>query len=623
MKNAFVIVTLAGVLTACGTPGQAPPAAVPAAPVAAPAAASVAAAQAAAAAPAAAPSSSPFAWSVERTTPERAEPGEAALQDEPALPNVALTSELLYKLMLAEIDFKNGNWEGPFVIMMTAAQQTRDPRLAQRATEIALASRQGEPTIAAVRLWRELAPQSDEAAQYYLGFVVLSDDISDAEAIFRSRLAAAAADERGLLLFQTQQLLGRAKDKAAASAMLDRLVAPYAATLEGRIALAQAALGRGDKEGARREAQAALTVKPDAEIAVLMLAQASADEAGAQALLARFLKAHPNAREVRAAHARLLAGARQFGPAREELRTLLKGQPDNPGTLYALGIVSLQMNDSAGAEGYLRRFVDVAGRQSDGSADTARAYSLLAQLAEDRGDSGAALALLDKIDEDERGWFGARLKRAQLMGKGGDVAGARALLAKLAVPTELEQVQVLLTDAQVVRDAGQQQDAYALLQAGVVKFPGNADVLYDFAMLAEKMARFDEMEQALRKIIVLAPDHHNAYNALGYSLAERNVRLPEAFELIGKALQLAPNDPFIMDSMGWVQFRMGQLDAAEKQLRQAYALRNDAEIAVHLGEVLWQKGQQADARKLWREARNKDPKNDTLKSTLARLRTSM
>ena len=116
-----------------------------------------------------------------------------------------------------------------------------------------------------------------------------------------------------------------------------------------------------------------------------------------------------------------------------------------------------------------------------------------------------------------------------------------------------------------------------------------------------------------------SPDNHHAYNALGYSLAERNVRLPEAFELISKALQLAPDDPFIMDSMGWVQFRMGNLRAAETQLRQAYALRSDPEIAVHLGEVLWQKGQQADARKLWREARNKDPKNDTLKSTLSRL----
>ncbi|WP_426115630.1 tetratricopeptide repeat protein [Massilia sp. PWRC2] len=617
MKNAFVIVTLAGVLTACGTAGPVPvPAAAAVVPVPAAAAAAAAANGNAAPAAIAAP-----AWSVERTTPVTAEP--VALQADPQLPNVALTSELLYKLMVAEIDFKNGNWQGPFMVMMGAAQQTRDPRLAQRATEIALASQQGEPTLAAVRLWRELAPQSDEAAQYYLGIVVLSDDISDAEGIFRSRLAAAAGGDRALLMFQTQQLLGRAKDKAAASAMLERLVAPYSRTLEGHLVLAQAAFGRGDKARASVEAQAALALKPDSEIAVLMVAQVSADEAAAQALLGRFLKAHPNAREVRAAHARLLAGARQFGPAREELRTLLKGQPDNLSTLYALGIVSLQMNDSASAESYLQRFADAASGQSNGDIDTARAYSLLSQLAEERGDSGAALAWLDKIDDDERGWFAAQLRRAQLLGKRGDVDGARALLAKLATSTEAEQAQIVLADAQVLREAGRLQDAYVLLQTALTTFPGNADVLYDVAMLAEKMGRLDDMEQALRKVIAQVPDHHQAYNALGYSLAERNIRLPEALELITKALQMAPDDPFIMDSMGWVQFRMGNLNAAEKQLRQAYALRSDAEIAVHLGEVLWQKGQQADARKLWREALNKDPKNDTLKSTLARLRTSI
>ncbi len=614
MKNAFVIVTLAGVLTACATPaGQAPAVVTP------PVAATPVAATAGVPPPPTAPGLAD--WSVERTTPESADPEDPKPQQR--LPAVALTSELLYKLMAAEIDFKKGNWEGPYVIMMGTAQQTRDPRLAQRATEMALASHQGEPTMAAIRLWRELAPDSDEAAQYFLGFVILSDNIGEAEAIFRSRLSAASPAERGLLMFQTQQLLSRAKDKAAASAMLERLVAPYAATLEGRIVLAQAAFTRGDKERARQEAQAALQLKPDSEIAMLMVAQVSTDEKTAQALLAQFLKANPNAREVRAAHARLLVSARQFGPARDELLTLLKAQPDNLTTLYALGIVSLQMNDAVNAESYLLRFTEAASRQADSDVDTARAYSLLAQLADDRGDRKAALAWLDKIEEDDRGWFGAQIKRAQLIGKGGDVAGARKLLAGLAAPTEVEQSQVLLADGQILRDAGKSEEAYNLLQAGMGKFPSNADVLYDFAMSAEKTGHLEEMEKALRQVMAQSPDNHHAYNALGYSLAERNVRLPEAFELISKALQLAPDDPFIMDSMGWVQFRMGNLRAAETQLRQAYALRSDPEIAVHLGEVLWQKGQQADARKLWREARNKDPKNDTLKSTLSRLRTSM
>lgn len=634
MKNAFAIVTLAGLLTACATPAGKAPAAQPLpASAMASGTASATASGTAPLAPGAGVPPPPQAaaapvWSVERTTPAGPDldldgPAQAQAQAGPPLPNVALTSDLLYKLMKAELEFKQGNWQGPYVTMMGAAQLTRDPRLAQRATEMALASRQGEPTLAAIRLWRELAPDSDEATQYYLGFVVLSDDISDAEAIFRSRLATASPGERGLLMFQTQQLLGRARDKAAASAMLERLIAPYARTLEGHIVLAQAAFTRGDKARAQQEASAALAMKPDSEIAVLMVAQVSADEQAAESLLGRFLKTYPNAREVRSAHARLLVGTRQYAAAREDLRTLLKADPEKLSTLYALGIVSLQLNDARGAEAYLLQFTEAAARQPDSDADTARAYTLLDQLASDRGDSKTALAWLDKIDAEDRGYFDAQLKRAQIIAKGGNLDEARKLLKQLPAPTDGARAQVLLTDSQLLRDAGRFDESYGQLREGVKRYPDNADILYDFAMAAEKTGHLDDMETALRQVMAQAPDNHHAYNALGYSLAERNVRLPEAFALISRALELAPGDPFIMDSMGWVQFRMGNLSAAEAQLRQAYALRNDPEIAVHLGEVLWQRGQQAQARKLWREARNKDPGNDTLKATLVRLRASM
>jgi tetratricopeptide (TPR) repeat protein len=176
-----------------------------------------------------------------------------------------------------------------------------------------------------------------------------------------------------------------------------------------------------------------------------------------------------------------------------------------------------------------------------------------------------------------------------------------------------------MAHAQILRDAGQLEAAFKVLGEGAQRFAGNPDLLYDYALLAEKLGHLDIMESTLRKVIAQAPDNHHAYNALGYSLAERNIRLPEARELIDKALSMAPDDPFIMDSAGWVQYRLGNLKRAEELLRRAYGLRSDPEIAVHLGEVLWQKGEKADAQKLWREVRAKDPKNDALKSTLARL----
>jgi tetratricopeptide (TPR) repeat protein len=550
---------------------------------------------------------------------------KAELEAETArLPKVELTSTLLNQLLRAEFAFRKGDWQGPYLTMMSLAQQTRDPRLARRAAEMALAARQPEDTLAAVRQWRQLDPQSDEATQYYLGMVILSDNISDAEEIFRKRIEGAPAKVRGVVLYQVQQLLSRAKDKEGANAMLERLVAPYRGTLEGHVVLAQGALARGDKAAAQREARAALAIKPDSEIAVLTLAQAGENEAQVGELLAKFVAAHPDAREVRAARARLLVNDKQFEAARSEFLLLDKQQPDNVTTLYALGVLSTQLNDPAGAERYFARFVDILGRNPEDDRDPSRALLILSQLAEERGDIKAAVGWLDKLpDGDEKAAFGAQLRRAQLLGKGGDLPAARRLLASLKPAEPAAQAQLMATEAQVLRDAGQAEQAFILMQEATRRFPTNPDLLYDFALLAEKTGHLEVMEKSLREVIRLAPDNHHAYNALGYSLAERNVRLEEARALVEKALGMAPEDPFIMDSMGWVQYRLGNLDAAEAHLRRAYGLRRDPEIAVHLGEVLWQRGKQADAQKLWREARAKDPQNDTLRSTLARLRLSL
>lgn len=591
MKNAFAIVTLSGLLSACAV----------------------------------APHQQGAAPAAEAPAPLVQEAGsEAAAAPDEKLPHVELTSRMLYQITKAELDFKNGDWQGPYLTMLSLAQQTHDPRLARRASEMALSAKQLDDALAAVKLWRKLAPDSEEASQYYLGLVVLSDNPADAEGEFKSRLERATPATRGLVMFQMEQLLLRAKDKAAAAAMLERLVAPYGNTMEAHVVLSQAAFARGAADEARREAEAALALKPDSEVAVLTLAQAIGDEARASALLAKFLAAHPKARDVRGAYARVLVNGKQFEAARREFQVLLKDQPDNAATLYALGILSLQVNDSPGAEQYLTRFVEQMDKAPDEERDPSKALLILSQLAEERGDLKAALQWLDKVpDDDAKVVFGTQLRRATLQAKLGDVEGARRLLATLEPADALSQAQVVDTEAQILRDAGKVPEAYALLQGAVKRFPANNDLLYDFALLAEKAGHPDVMEATLRQVMTQAPDNHHAYNALGYSLAERNVRLQEAFELIDKALKMAPGDPFIMDSMGWVQYRLGHLNEAEAQLRRAYALRSDPEIAVHLGEVLWQKGQKADARKLWRAAHAKDPHNDTLRSTLTRLHLSL
>jgi tetratricopeptide (TPR) repeat protein len=564
-----------------------------------------------------------------------AEPGQEKVMAEPvvaadteggdeSLPSVPMSSDLLFKLMKAELEFRSGQWQGPYVTMMGTAQLTRDPRLAKRAVDMALAAKQPKESMAAVRLWRELAPRSDEAAQYFLGFVILSDDFTEAEPIFARRLEDAAPARRGMAIFQIQQFLSRAKDKAKADAMLARLLQPYQGMLEAHLVLAQNAYARGNTETALKEARAAMAQKPDSELAVLTLAQVTSDQAEVTTLLTAFLDAHPGAREVRAARARVFVNQKQYDQARGEFLTLLAGQPDNLGTLYALGIMSMQLNDAPGAEKYFTRFMAVLAENPNDERDPSKVLMILSQLAEERHDYKAALQWLERIEPgDSRSFFSAQLKRAQLTGKQGDLDAARKLLDDIKTGEPQDDAQIVLAHAQILRDADQLEAAYAVMQAGAQRFPNNTDVLYDFALLAEKTGRLDVMEVALRVVISQAPDSHHAYNALGYSLAERNVRLPEALELIEKANKMAPDDPFIMDSLGWVNYRLGKLDQAEQWLRKAHALRGDAEIAVHLGEVLWHKGQKAEAQKLWREVRSKDPKNDALKSTLARLNPNL
>ncbi|MRV75046.1 tetratricopeptide repeat protein [Duganella sp. FT92W] len=604
MKNAFAIVTLSAALSGCAVAPWHAPAEAPA-PVAQPAA--------------------PVTANPQEDTPAtQAVAAAAAVQANEALPSVDLTSDLFYKLTKAELDFKRGQWQSAYVTMMVLAQQTRDPRLAQRSAEMALTAKQGGEAMAAIRLWRELAPESDEAAQYFLGFAVLGDDLTEAEQAFTQRLKKSPPNARGLAMFQMQQFLLRAKDKAAAFALMERVLAPYAGQLETHLVLAQGAFANNEALRAATEARRALDIKPDSELALLTMAQVTPDPEMVTKLVTDFLAKYPQSREVRAAYARMLVEQKQYDKARNEFLTLLKGQPDNPATLYALGIMAMQATDVAAAEGYFKRFVDVLEKDGGEDRDPTKALLILAQIAEEKGDLAAAQGWLDRVDNGEpRMMLTVRLKRAHLTARMGDLEGARKLLAQIKTEDPAEQAQIIQTDAQLLRDGGQGLEAYKVLEDGVLRFPNSPDLLYDFALAAEKMGKVELMETSLRKVMEMSPDNHHAYNALGYSLAERNQRLDEAFALIDKAMQMAPGDPFIMDSLGWVNFRLGKLKEAETLLRRAYALRSDPEIAVHLGEVLWAQGDKAGAQGLWREARAKDPHNDVLKSTLARLNTSL
>lgn len=543
-------------------------------------------------------------------------------KEDAGLPSLNLTEDLLYKLLRAELAYQRGDWQLAYVTMLVSAQETRDPRLARRAAEIALSVKRTGEALSAVRLWRELAPASDEANQFYLGLVVLGDNLAEAKPIFVERLREVRPQARGLLILQIQRLLASTKDKQAAFALMEELVAPYPDLVESHIALAHGAFANKELTRARIEAQQALKIKPDLEIAALMVAQTMDDRADALQSLSTFLDANPKARDIRIAYAKILIDDKQYDQARKQFDILLQEKPNDPTILYAMGILAAQVNDRATAEKYLTAYMAELEENPDESRDPVQALLILAQIAEDRKDYPAALKWLSQVDPGPA-YLEAQINSAQIMALSGDLHGARDLLAHLKPEGQRESVQLVVADAQLLRDADRMPEALAVMAKGAERFPDDTGLLYDYAMLAEKANRLDLMETLLRKIILIAPKNQHAYNALGYSLAERNVRLQEAYTLIEKALELAPEDPFIMDSMGWVQFRLGRLQEAEDYLRRAYALRPDVEIGVHLGEVLWTKGEKESAQQFWREANQKDPQNDLLKSTLARLRISL
>jgi Flp pilus assembly protein TadD len=251
-----------------------------------------------------------------------------------------------------------------------------------------------------------------------------------------------------------------------------------------------------------------------------------------------------------------------------------------------------------------------------------QAWLMLAQAAEQRGDFAAAERWLAKVEDPQRA-LDVQSRRASILARQGKLPQARELIRRVPERRADDARAKLVAEAAVLREVKHWREAFDVLAGASKRFPEDSDLLYEQAMMAEKIDRLDDMERLLRKVIELKPDNAHAHNALGYSLADRRQRLPEARQLIQRALELSPGDPFITDSLGWVEFRMGNRDEAATLLRHAYSARADTEIAAHLGEVLWAMGQRDEARKVWREAKVRDAANDVLRETLARLRVDL
>jgi len=533
------------------------------------------------------------------------------------LPQVRLTPEILYQLTLSEIAAQRGMSGSAFATLYALARSTGDARIARRAAEMALISRQPANALLAARLWNTLAPSSREARDTMLNLLVVTGQFEEVENLLGRDLEAPAT--RASTFLQVQTLLARSPRQVEAFEAMERLAAPYPQLAEARMALAQSAQRAGKKARAIDEIRAALILKPDWELAALLGGQYLEAEAPREAstLLSQFLTRNPNARAARMALGRTLAAENRFAEAAEQFQIVLRAEAGNLDAIYSLGLLAYQAKQPDQAEEYFKRYLTLAKLPGNRERNTNQVYLQLAQIAEDRKNPDAALELLDQVADGPE-FIPALARRAAILSRLSRLDQARQVLQDATPSSARERVQIIQIEAQLLREANQHQATLDVLAAGLAAHPEQPELLYEHAMAAEKLDQLDIMEASLRTLIRIRPDSAHAYNALGYSLADRKLRLPEALVLIERALSLAPNDAAIIDSMGWVHYRMGNLTKALEYLQRAYALQPDAEVATHLGEVLWVSGKHAEAQRLWREASQKEPQNAVLRATLAR-----
>jgi tetratricopeptide (TPR) repeat protein len=379
--------------------------------------------------------------------------------------------------------------------------------------------------------------------------------------------------------------------------------------------VAQAAFAAGDDAAALEAARKAQALRPDWEAAVIFEAQVLQKSSPAEASkrLADYIDKNPKARDARLNYARVLVLEKRYADARKQFEAVLAASPGNPDVMYAVGVLAFQLRDFPVAEENMKKLLDLGYR------DPNSARYLLGQIAEEQKQWGKAIDWYKQIQDGDQA-FPARLRTANALAKQGKLDEARTFLHRIEPETPGDRVQLIVSEAQLLRDADRTRDAYDLLGQALKQEPDQPELLYDYALTAEKMKRYDVLESNLRKLIQVKPDHAHAYNALGYSFAERNTRLPEAKKLIQQALELAPDDYFIIDSMGWVLYRQGDLKGAARELRRAYDGRPDAEIGAHLGEVLWVMGDRGEADKVWKQSLDSSPDNETLLNTIKRLK---
>lgn len=578
-----------------------------------------------------------LAQAQQRNTPRAPTPTASTPGSTSTVTNSALDAELFYQLLVGELNAitgLGGSAGTSYSLMLDAARKTNDASLFQRAVDLAIQARAGEPALQAARAWKQAQPQSRDANWQVLQVLLALNRLNETAEPLRTQIQLTPTVERNGAIAQIPRLFARATDKKAAAALVEQSLAEAASnpataaaswTAIGRVRLAAAdAAGAVDAAGKAQTAEVG-----SVGAALLALEIMDPKQPAAEPIVRRYLDT-PNAiTEARMGYARALMDVQRFGEASVQVQRITREKPATAEAWLMQGSLELQENQIDKADTSFKKYIELITptRSSDEKQrGLTQTYLSLAQIAEKRKDFPLAESWLAKVDSPQA-LVSTQNRRASLLAKQGKMAEARALIAKLPERAGAEGAAdrrtKAIAEAQLLKDAKDFSAAYDLLQAAAERAPQDHDLIYQQANAAEKLKRYGEMERLLRRAIEIKPDFAYAYNFLGYSLADRNVRLPEAKALLQKALEIAPGDPAITDSLGWVEFRMGNTAEAIRLLETAYKAFPNAEIGAHLADVLWTAGQRDKAVSILRECLLLDKEDDVLQETIKRLRVKL
>jgi tetratricopeptide (TPR) repeat protein len=538
----------------------------------------------------------------------------------------AATAQIFYQVMLGEMSAANGDTGAAVSLLLDAARKTQDERLFERAADLALGARAGDSALQVARSWRQVHPRSLEASRYVLQILLAMNRVNDSGDALKMVIELTPETDRPGLLAIVPSLYARASDRKLAATVGEQALASATADLR-TASVAWAAIGRlrlaaGDASGALEAARRGLSADSRSVAAVgLAIDLMSPGLPQAEVLVRQYLQGpSPADASVRLNYARNLLEVQRYPESGQQLQQLTTEHPDFAEGWLLLGSLQMDQPQTTQAEASLQRYLTLVAKQEVGRnrRGMAQAHLMLAQIAERRGDLAAAEKWLALVTDRDL-LVQTQSRRASLLARQGKLAQGRALIQQLPDKTPEDARRKLLAEVSLLRDFKDYRAAHELMSRAVADAPKDHELIYEKSMLSEKLGQIDEMERLLRQVMQLKPDYHAAYNALGYSLADRGLRLEEARQLIVKALEYAPADPYIQDSLAWVEFRLGRGQEALRIIEIAYKAKPDAEIAAHYGEILWSLDQRDKARLIWREGLQLNADNETLRETLKRL----